>query len=69
MDSLAGAQWFSTLDLASEYWQVEVYTEDHCKTASETKRGLFKFQAMGFELTNAPSIFQRLMDLVLADLQ
>ncbi len=28
LDSLAGSQWFSTLDLASGYWQVEVDPDD-----------------------------------------
>ncbi|KAL7880300.1 hypothetical protein SRHO_G00025540 [Serrasalmus rhombeus] len=30
LDSLANAQWFSTLDLASGYWQVEVASKDKC---------------------------------------
>ncbi|KRZ02482.1 Retrovirus-related Pol polyprotein from transposon opus [Trichinella zimbabwensis] len=34
LDALAGSQWFSTLDLASGYWQVEVAEPDREKTAS-----------------------------------
>ena len=34
LDSLADAQWFSTLDLRSGYWQVEVDPADREKTAS-----------------------------------
>ena len=33
LDALQGACWFSTLDLASGYWQVEVRPEDREKTA------------------------------------
>ena len=33
LDALHGAQWFSTLDLASGYWQVEVDPADRPKTA------------------------------------
>lgn len=69
LDSLANAQWFSTLDLASGYWQVEVDPQDRSKTAFITRQGLFEFNVLSFGLCNSPSTFQRLMDLVLADLQ
>ena len=42
-DALAGAQYFSTLDLASGYWQVEVDPADRPKTAFATRQGLFEF--------------------------
>ena len=32
LDTLAGSQWFSTLDLLSGYWQVEVEEADHDET-------------------------------------
>ena len=41
LDSLSDAQWFSTLDLHSGYWQVEVDPRDCEKTAFSTPRGLF----------------------------
>ena len=36
LDTLAGAQWFTTLDLISGYWQVEVKEDDREKTAFST---------------------------------
>ena len=39
LNSLKGAQWFSTLDLASGYWQVEMEEEDKTKTAFYMKCG------------------------------
>ena len=69
LDSLGNSKWFSTLDLTSGYWQVEVNPEDRCKTAFCTSEGLFEFQVMPFGLCNAPATFQRLMDLVLSGLQ
>ena len=69
LDTLAGSQWFSTLDLLSGYWQVEVEETDREKTAFCTTGSLFQFRVMAFGLCNAPTTFQRLMDLVLAGLQ
>ena len=64
-DSLTHACWFSSLDLASGYWQVRVREEDREKTTFITKLGTFEFNIMLFGLTNAPAAFQRLMDRVL----
>ena len=36
LDMLAGKQWFSTLDLASGYWQVSLSQEARIKTAFAT---------------------------------
>jgi hypothetical protein len=64
-DSLKGAKWFITLDLASGYWQIKVRTEDQEKTAFITKFGLFEFKVMPFGLCNAPATFQRIMNKIL----
>ena len=69
LDMLAGKQWFSTLDLASGYWQVSVSPEARCKTAFATHSGLFQFKVMPFGLCNAPATFERLMDQVLQGLR
>ena len=69
LDTLTGSRWFSTLDLRSGYWQVEVTPEHRSKTAFSTQEGLFEFNVMPFGLCNAPATFQRLMDSVLAGLQ
>ena len=69
LDHLSGAQWFSTLDLCSGYWQVELEPEDKPKTAFVTKRGLYQFRVMPFGLCNAAATFERLMGTVLSGLQ
>ena len=68
LDMLAGKQCFSTLDLASGYWQVSLSPETRVKTVFATHSGLFQFRVMPFGLCNAPATFERLMDRVLQGL-
>jgi len=68
IDRLGGSKWFTSIDLASGYWQVEVAEEDKEKTAFITKYGLFEYNVMPFGLCNAPATFQRLMNTALGDI-
>ena len=69
LDMLVGKLWFSTLDLASGYWQVSLSQEARVKTTFATHSGLFQFRVMPFGLCNAPATFERLMDRVLQGLR
>ena len=66
--SLSGAVWFSTLDMLSGYWQVELDEESRPKTAFATHLGLHQWRVMPFGLSGAPGSFQKLMHLVLGSM-
>jgi hypothetical protein len=68
LETLSGSQWFSSLDLASGFWQVELNPKDREKTTFITRFGTYEFTVMPFGLCNAPATFQRLMDTVLRDI-
>ena len=68
IDALAGNSYFSTMDLSSGYWQVTMDQRDSPKTAFTTGSDLYQFKVMPMGLRNAPSTFQRLMQLVLRGL-
>ena len=67
---LLGCQhWFSTMDLASGYWQVAMSPDASRKAVFVTHAGLFQFRVMPFGLCNAPATFERLMDRVVSGMR
>lgn len=68
-DKLGKSTYFSTIDLASGYHQIEVNEKDRPKTAFTTQNGHYEFSRMPFDLETAPATFQRTMNNVLRGLQ
>ena len=69
LESLASSRIYSTLDLTSGYWQVEMAEECKPYTAFTVgPLGFYECETMPFGATNAPATFQRLMEDCLGDL-
>ena len=68
LDKLGKCQYFTTLDLASGFHQIEMNEDDIPKTAFNTENGHFEFTRMPFGLKNAPATLQRTLDSILKGL-
>ena len=65
LETLAGKQFLSTIDMASGYWQLDIALEDRHETAVISWFCLFEHVRLAFGLCNAPATYQRAMHLVL----
>lgn len=64
--TLNGGKFFAKLDLAEAYLQVEVAPESRELLTINTHRGLLQYTRLPFGIKTAPTIFQQLMDTLLA---
>ena len=67
-DSLEGACYFSAMDLAKGFWQIELDDESKEKAAFTTVYGQFQYRRLPFGLASSPGTFQKVLNTVLAGL-
>jgi hypothetical protein len=67
LGKLGRCQYFTTLDLARGFHQIEIDERDIQKTAFSVENGHYEFLRMPFGLKTAPATFQRLMNYVLRE--
>ena len=65
--ALRGARIFTTLDLRSGYYHINLNEESKAKTAFVTPFGKYEFNSVPFGLAQAPVYFQQLISMVLQD--
>jgi hypothetical protein len=68
LDQLGQAKYFSCLDLAMGYHQIDMDPRDIEKTAFSSKEGHWAYRRMPFGLKTAPATFQQMMNTVLSGL-
>jgi len=66
LNALSGSSWFTTLHLRFGYYNIPIAEQNRDKSAFVTRRECYRYTVMPFGMTCAPSVFQRLMDCVLA---
>ncbi len=66
LETLGSAVIFTALDLLHGFYNLEIAEKDRGKTAFSTYEGHYQFIRLPMGLKNSPSVFQRLMQIVLS---
>lgn len=69
LDRIGKCRYLTTLDLASEFHQIEMDSSDFSKTAFIVANRHYEFLHMLFGLKNASSLFQKVMHNVLRGIE
>ena len=68
MSTLFGSRYFSVVDRYSGFWHVPIKEANKEHTGFTVPQGHYEFNRLQFGLSNSPSNFQRLMDIVFRNL-
>lgn len=66
LDRLQSSKYFTSLDMRTGYHQIPVPESSKHYTAFVTLEGCFEYNRVPFDLTNAPAVFQHIVNKVLA---
>uniref|UniRef100_A0A7I5EEE1 Reverse transcriptase domain-containing protein n=1 Tax=Haemonchus contortus TaxID=6289 RepID=A0A7I5EEE1_HAECO len=66
--TLTGGQYFSHIDFADAYLQIEMNQQSKQLLTINTHRGLYQYNRLPFGVKSAPAIFRQIMDTILAGL-
>jgi transposase InsO family protein len=66
--AMSGGSYFTKLDLSHAYQQLVLDDESQELVTINTSKGLYRYTRLPFGVSAAPSIFQRTMDSLLADI-
>lgn len=66
LQALTGSSWLTTLDALAGFTQLEMEEESKETTGFRSHHGLYQFRRLPFGYRNGPSVFQRVMQNVLA---
>ena len=69
LHSMEDSKWFTSLDCANAFWQLEMAQEDKKKATFCTQDGVWSYNVMPMGLCNASSSWQAVMHVILSGMQ